>query len=249
MADFIPRQGDPLPPTMRTRWMDLGDGTHARVVGVVQAGLLINGVLRQWPIDATGPLRVIDNRLTFTGTTLQVIDPRLVFDSTDGALIVDSSPQIDVHEGRAFEAAYMSPHGSEIANDGSILFLLQVGATKQMHWTAELSSGGDSELKITRNPTVTNVGTALTAFNMNDASPNTATVVATHTPTVTGGTGTVMLNDFIGGGSGPRATGGDSAPGLERIGARNTNYLIELINRSGGAQMMSIHAQWYEVIP
>ncbi len=250
MADFTPRQGDALPPTMRTRWVDLGDGTHARMVSVVQAGLLIGGVVVQWPIDpATGRLFIIDPRLTFTGTALQVIDPRFLFDEIVGNQRVILGPHNRVHTGGFFEASYMSPHGAEIANDGSILMLLQVGANLEMHWTAELSGGGDTEVRIVRNPTITNVGTALTAFNMNDGNASTATVTATHTPTVTGGTGTVMLNDFLGGGSGPRATGADSRVGLERIGARNTNYLIELINRSGNAQMMSIHAQWYEEAP
>ena len=142
----------------------------------------------------------------------------------------------------------MSQHGAEIANDGVIEVLLQVGAVNEMHWEFALATGGDAEVEIVRNPTITDVGTALLESNLYDLNANTPTVVATHTPTTAAGT--VFVGPLlIPAGSGPKAAGGITRAGLERIGALNTDYLIRGTNRSGNAQMMSIHVQWYEEPP
>lgn len=165
-------------------------------------------------------------------------------DGISGAFVTISAVHAEVHEGATYQASYKSPDGAEIADNGVIEMLLQVGA-KYAHTVFSISCGGDSEVALYEGTTFSNAGTALSENNMKRPSGAIASLAATYTPTITL-PGTLLLNDFIPGGTGPRAAGGTARRDSEWILKPNTNYLIRGINRSGNAQPMSIVAQWYE---
>ena len=173
---------------------------------------------------------------------------RLVLGETDkvtGAAIVISIPHRKVHEGVMFEISYKSPEGGDIADNGTIAFLLRTGA-KYDHLVFGGNAGGDAELELLEAVGVTDAGTAMVEHNMNRTSVNTAVTTAFRDPTVAGGT--LLFNILIPGGTGGNSAGGSGAVrvGTEWILAANQDYAIRLTNRAGNAQPMSLAAQWYE---
>ena len=156
----------------------------------------------------------------------------------------------EIHEGNTYFISYKNPDASPIADNGTIIFVLEVGATKQIHIIFAGSSGGDAQLELYED-TVFTLGTPMTAYNRNRHKQNQdadVTVTPTRDPTVAGGAeGTLLQDKFLAGG-----TGGNS-PG-SNVGARNEwvldikkTYMLRLTNRAGNAQPMSLEAEWYEV--
>lgn len=168
----------------------------------------------------------------------------LKIDGITGALATISTVHEHVHGAETFEASYKSPDGAEVVDDAFIEMLLQVGA-RYPHLFFTISCGGDSEAALYEGTTFSDAGTALAANNMNRPIATTATTVVTYTPTITL-PGTLLFNNFIPGGVGPKASGGTIRQGTERVLIPGTNYLIRGINRSGNPQPMAIVAQWYE---
>ena len=166
-------------------------------------------------------------------------------DKMTGALTTITYPHHEVHSGSTFYASYLSPHGSEIANDASLDILIQNSATKGSHLFWQVGAGGNAELLFYEDTTTTNLGTALAESNMNRASVKVAGTVVTHTPTVSAA-GTLLANYFLPGGSGPKSGGGGVRQGTEWILEKSKVYLLRVTNRSGSAQMQSVVVEWYE---
>jgi hypothetical protein len=164
---------------------------------------------------------------------------------SEGALTVILYPHHEVHSGRMYQASYKSPDDSAIADNASLDMLLVVGSTRTPHIVFAVAAGGDVEVLFYEDTTVSNAGTALVENNMNRTSNHVSTVAATHTPTVSG-VGTLLADYLIPGGQGPRAGGGTARESTEWILEKGKTYLIRATNRSGGAQPVSITAQWYE---
>lgn len=169
---------------------------------------------------------------------------KLKFDSTVGGLEVTSTVHTEVHEGETFRFWYVVPHGSELANDGTIDIVLTT-TTKTAHIVFASGGGGDFEFELFRDVAFDGDGTPLSIHNLNDASTNISTVSAVLDPTVTLD-GTQIDGEFSPGGSGGNAPGGAIRDETEDIWKASTSYLIRLTNRSGGAQQFSIEGQWYE---
>ena len=152
-------------------------------------------------------------------------------------------PHHEVHGGSTYQVSYKSPDANPIADDGTIEILIRCAA-KEAHCTFEIAGGGDTEVVLIENPTVTDAGTGLTEHNMKRRSTKTATVTAFHTPTTAGGT--TLHNSFEPGGVKNFASGGTARQSSEWMFEPNEDYLIRGINRAGNAQPMSIVVQWYE---
>lgn len=166
-------------------------------------------------------------------------------DGPTGASVVILYPHHEVHSGSMFEVSYKSPNATPVADDGTIVFLLQTGV-KYDHLVFGGNAGGDAQLEFLEASGVTDAGTPMVEQNMNRTSVKVATTNAFHTPTIVGGT--LLFDDFIPGGTGGNAAGGSGSvrPGTEWILAANQNYVIRLTNRAGNAQQMSLAVQWYE---
>jgi len=113
------------------------------------------------------------------------------------------------------------------------------------HLIFSITAGGDSEIAFYEGVTTSSDGTALAEYNQKRDSANIATVVATHTPTVTD-LGTRLLSEFQPGGTTGQSQGGGQFSPREWILAGSTKYLVRGINRAGNAQPMGIVCQWYE---
>jgi len=165
-------------------------------------------------------------------------------DGTVGGIVVTEHTHHEVHEGEAFNASYLVPHGSEVANDAAQDFLFVTG-TKTAHAFINIAVGGDCDALLYEGTTASANGTGLAELNLNRTSTNTATATAFHTPTVTT-EGTLLQQKFLPGGVGPLAPGSSHSAGAEWILKASTKYLVRVTNRSGGAIQLSIMAEWYE---
>lgn len=165
-------------------------------------------------------------------------------DEITGALVTIPVVHHEVHEGETFTSSYKSADGAPVADNGTVDLLLQTGA-KYAHLVFGVACGGDLEIALYEGTTVSNLGTPLAENNMKRYSAKTATVAVTHSPTVTL-VGTLLLNRFVPGGTGPQAVGSTSRENTEWVLKASTIYLIRGINRAGNAQPMSTVAQWYE---
>ena len=146
----------------------------------------------------------------------------------------------EIHEGDTYQVSYFA---DDVADSSKIIILLRVGDVPA-HMTYEADAGADATIELLENPTVNDAGTAMTEYNQNRTSANTATVTAFHTPTLVGGTQLVI--QLAPGGRGPQAGGGSARADSEWILDSNEDYAIQITNISGQAQPMSVLVEWYE---
>jgi hypothetical protein len=112
------------------------------------------------------------------------------------------------------------------------------------------SIGGNGRFTLYEAPTVSNNGNAITAFNKNRMSSNTAQTQLFLGPTVSS-TGTAIMDRLVEGGTGSgifsTATGGESSIFEEYVLNRDRLYLMRLRNISGATRIASINLDFYEL--
>lgn len=158
----------------------------------------------------------------------------------------------EVHEGNTYQACQKSADGSPIADDASYDMLLITGNEAEPHLVLSAAAGGISEVIVYKDTTVSANGALIATQNMRQALHGTKlnTLLAYTSPTVTL-VGTLIHIQLLPGGMGPGqgTSGGTARQETEWQLAINTTYMIRVTNRSGGAQPISILAQWYEKVP
>ena len=177
---------------------------------------------------------------------IQAMAARLVLDPTSNSLQVIDFVHHEVHEGDTYQASFKTPDGAPLADNATLEVLIQAG-NQPMHTVYAAAAGGDAEIALFEGTTFSAAGTAMPARNMSRLSTNTALATITHTPTTTLD-GAQLQNAFLPGGAGgpPSTPGGAARQDTEWVLAPDTNYLLRLTNRSGGAQPASLVVQWYE---
>lgn len=214
MADIVLRQDGQLPIATQLRYKDMGDGTYALVSVAIIESAVADGTPRAYLVD-----------------------------SDQGALVVISEYEHNVHQSTRFKASYVRPHGGELANDASQDFLVKIGAI-DAHMRVKLSEGGNCELLIYEGPTTTANGVAVNIRSKNRVILGTPLTADYRDPTV-GAVGTELLHWFTMGGGKKGGTGGDWGD-THWVFEANTNYLIRVTNRSGGAVQFAIGFGWSE---
>jgi len=173
----------------------------------------------------------------------------LSVDSVGLALTVIDYVHHEIHKGNHFSASYKTPDASPIGDNNSLQFLIRVPADVQGHTSWNAAGGGDMEVCLYENPTLTDDGTLIASVNMNrNKTSHKAQVDVYHTPTIAD-PGVQLYNDFEPGGTGPRAGGGTVRANEEWVLGPGRDYILCLTNRAGSDQPMSIVVQWYEEEP
>jgi hypothetical protein len=176
--------------------------------------------------------------------SLQWIFNRVFASLEYSALKIFQWPHWMVHEGRAFEVEYSTPHGSEIANDASFDVALHIGK-HEAHLTFGVEAGGDSELFIYENSDVALDGTELSVLALNRVDGTFLSDCTARLDPTVNGVGVELRHTYIPGGTGPQSQGGNTREGVERIWKPDTTYLFRTFNRSGQAKMMGLLLQFY----
>ena len=162
---------------------------------------------------------------------------------TSKIIVIDTAHR-EVHEGHAYQASHKTVEGGDLADNAALRVLVRTG-DRYPHMIFAGSCGGNAEANLFEGTVASNNGTAMTSNNVNRNGIMTPSVQVSHTPTVTGA-GFELHNTLMPGGSGPHAGGGSGRSESEWVLAPNTNYLVEIINRSGNAAPASIMCHWYE---
>lgn len=135
----------------------------------------------------------------------------------------------------------------DIADDGTFSLLIEA-QKKEMHLIIITDAEGKSHFDSYVDPTVTDKGTELTAFNryIDGAPKATGTVYLNPTATANG---TQRFEKLILGGLGPNstgATGGESR--VESILDPGHSLLIVVTNVSGQTKDYGVTVEWYEAV-
>lgn len=151
---------------------------------------------------------------------------------------------IKVHEGRYFSGGY---YNASVAGGGAIDLLIQSSATEDTHVRFHLMTGGDATSQLYEGTTFSAAGTAVTISNHNRQSAKVFSGTVTHTPTVTDVGSQLNGTQFVPGGGGGNAVGGEM-PGFlnEFILAASTTYLLRVTNITGNNQAMAVHFECYQ---
>ena len=122
---------------------------------------------------------------------------------------------------------------------------LKIPVTHNCHIRWRFMSEAKIDYYIYENPTLTNDGTAISTFDMNRVTANTANVLVYHTPTITN-VGTMIDNGMIGTSGFLFDSGGSVSQMEDWILKGNESYLIGANNNDAGAKDFVIQLVWYE---
>ena len=174
-------------------------------------------------------------------TQLWINDKEVESDAIASAVPIIDHPHHEVHEGNSFRSYYITPHGSELANDGTIniVFLSQ---THKPHIFPSISAGGLAEYRMYRGPSYTG-GSALDIQNPRDGM-GVSGCTAIYDPTISN-MGIEIDADFIPGGSGPNASGEIHPRNTEDVWQAGTAYLIHVVNRAGASHLYCVKLNGY----
>ena len=184
-------------------------------------------------------------------TKARYVTPIQKTESGRFAIIGADSPMVTVdvnhqrnHDGRAWFAWQLYPEASKLAAGASCNIVLAAGPDSRVHLTVDALLMGDAELYVYEGATSTG-GTAFTPVNRNrNYSTSTSNVAMVINPTVTA-TGTLLDAQFLPGGVGKKAGGGD-AQSLELVLKPLTNYLVRMTNVNGADHPGHLALEWYE---
>ncbi len=148
-----------------------------------------------------------------------------------------------VHRGNSYVLSHIFPG---LASGSAAAWLLFQGIT-HTHLVFDVRSGGDAEIYLFENPTVSASGTAVVPVNLNRPLAFGSALVAYHSPTVTV-SGGALYEALL-----PGASGIDLPPGtLARQGNEwilnitGSVYLLLAVNATNGLEAMSFNIEFYE---
>lgn len=158
------------------------------------------------------------------------------------APIVDVN-HLRLHEGRAYYAYKLYPYASMLPAGSSIDIAMAFATGVTPHLVYDANCGGDAEVYLYEGSVVSG-GTSFTAVRRNRNITNASQSAILINPTVTS-LGTLLDSQFIAGGVGKKAGGGDSYA-TEQVFSPLTTYLFRMTNVNGTAHMAHLHIEWYE---
>jgi len=149
----------------------------------------------------------------------------------------------EIHSGSSFMVTYFDADVD--STETSDILLVTPNTTKWGHLIWEISGTLVTTVYIYEAATTSADGTGLTEVNQDRNSSTAATIVATHTPSVTSA-GTEIYSKSFGTSSGPNAkSGGLSHADMEIILKQNTKYLIR-VDSDTDNNRISFVLRWYE---
>lgn len=148
-------------------------------------------------------------------------------DPYDDARVIISTEHHEIHEGHGFvfHAEHLTPT-SGVAN----YIHIKPGALKHDHILLDFAAlGGNCRIQIYESPTLATAGSAITVYDLNRKTANTATTVVKQDPTVTTVGTTLISNRLILGASGVQSRINTAfREGLERVWKPATDYLVAI---------------------
>ena len=151
-----------------------------------------------------------------------------------------------IHQGKAFTTVNKFTIAS--AASAYLEMIIPAGAYVHFKPVAMQSDGPKITIQLIEAPTITTGSTAVTPANRRRiGTPAISTVTVKSNPTGVSG-GTVLDQDYIGGGTGNAQTtsGGASQNDNEWVLKAGTTYVIKVTNGGSGSADVNIKTFWYE---
>ena len=236
MADLTPRQAEGIPAATKTRYRDMGDGTHALVLSV----------------------RVEDGHISIEDADGTVwAQPSK--DSVTGAAIIVPYEHHEIHDGTFFHCWYEQTV-SDTGDQTIIAFKTPVSPTR-LHMLFDFTAPGAAHGSLLEAPTITdNTGAPLTVFNRERESLNVSKVWDTsQNPDVQGQAmyftevtqgnvtgGTELWHANMQAGTGNKPVGGEDRGTDEWPLKMNTLYAFVIESLTDDDNKCLIRCNWYE---
>lgn len=173
-----------------------------------------------------------------------------IFDSFVSALKGIDIDHYYIHQGKKF---YYSENISlNAAATKVITFKTPTLATgKEIHFRNDMvdTSGDKVLIQLFEGDVISGGSDKLTSvFNYNRKSTNTTTMQLFKTGTTQSTPGTIILNDYVGGGTGvgQSKTGSKTTQKEERVLKNDTIYSLLYTNNSGSSNVINTIISWYE---
>ena len=161
-----------------------------------------------------------------------------ILDGNTNAVKMISYEHHEIHDGSSFTTDF----SVDLANGASMdVQLTTPNTTAWAHMIYTCYTEAEAEFNLYEAPTTTG-GTGLVEQNRDRNSATAATVVAVHTPSVSG-TGTLIRTKHYGTG---KTQGGQVHETDEWILKQNTKYLFRLTNATTSANYCTLMISWYE---
>lgn len=189
---------------------------------------------------------VLSRHVRIFGSESDGLDYHAGVDRTNLSLKVQDALHSNTHRGIVYEPYYRA---DGVANDASIEILVQVHDRYPMHCRPSFKSSGAAELAVFESPTITDVGTALTAHNRNRrAFAPAANCTVTHSPSHSADGNEFLFEPEYGtsGLFGASTGGGESNGFNERVLREGFDYLFRVTNRAGSAESLWLALVFYE---
>ena len=172
----------------------------------------------------------------------QVVDSDgdiITIDEITGAITTVDFAHHELHEGDLYSYCEVTDLGNGASRN---ILIRTISTTKIAHIFLVVQTELETGLFLYEDTIVSNNGTDVVEQNRNRNSANTATIVVSHTPTVSND-GTLLCVKHWGSGRG--AGGGDRSENewLLKTGA---NYLLRVTNATANNNQVSIELIWYE---
>lgn len=148
----------------------------------------------------------------------------------------------EIHEEDSYEVCDVN----DLANGATFDYLVATPDTTAWgHFVFEIQIEREASYQIFENPTISAAGTAMTEVNRDRNSSETATIVITHTPTVTSTGSTIICEEhWIDGAS---AITQQKDRGLQEfLLKRDEEYLIRITNETALANQVSVSLNFYQ---
>jgi len=159
---------------------------------------------------------------------------------TNAVITIDYSHH-EIHGGSHFKAGFQDS-AMNTSETIEIMFVTP-DTTKHAHWSLTAQSSGAATVEVYEGGTATG-GTAVTIWNRNRNSDNTAGVTVFHTPSITAD-GTKMATKWIGGSGFRTDVSGEHRGDSEFILKQNTKYIVRATANADGIEV-AIGGDWYE---
>jgi len=148
-------------------------------------------------------------------------------------------PHSEIHGGDHYES------GTWGNLNGSLIIVFEAGASKYPHWIYNVMCEGAMQAQLYENPTLSDKGDALSAFNNNRNSTNTPVGTVYANPTVTNIGTRVPAGAILGGTNvGNTMSSGGAQRDAEKISSLNKQFALMLLTES--ALDFETEISWYE---
>lgn len=212
-------------------------------MAVLDCGLDPDGGHRALTVDASGRLTTTTTA-AITGVRDPAGTPTSVLAEIDNVgpwLVTVDSAHHEVHEGEMFSAWY---YNASVANNGTAMLLISVGAGIYPHATFAASCGEAYIFEVFEGTTTSAAGTAVTNINTNRNSLKVSGLTVTHTPTVTAAGTAIACPVVVGSASGNGNQTATSRAVLERVLKPSTVYLARVTSHSE-LNPCAVEVTWY----